>query len=48
MNVPVESPQQFTRYVDAEGRLTTEGVIMFQKLVEAIQDLQSRVEALEP
>lgn len=47
MNVPVEVPQQTTALVGDDGRLTRDGIVIFQRLVEAIQDLQARVDALE-
>lgn len=48
MTVEVQDPIQLVRYVDQNGRLTLEGIILIQRLVDAIADLEARVTALEP
>ena len=47
MSLPVEIPQPRVPFVDANGRLTREGIVVFQKMVDAVRDLQDRVYALE-
>ena len=47
MTIPIEVPQPLLPFVDGQGRLTREGVVAFQKMVDAIRDLQTRVDALE-
>lgn len=47
MTVYVELPQGAEKYVEADGRLTLEGLKLIQRLVEAIKGLDSRVTAAE-
>lgn len=46
MRIP--APQSFQRYVDSEGRLTFEGMRLIQQMVAKINELEERVEDLEP
>lgn len=48
MTVQVQLPAQPVQYVDANGRLTVDGMLLIQRLVEAIEALDERVTALEP
>lgn len=40
-------PNQLTRYVDQEGRLTKEGWLWLQQLVAYARSLEERIAALE-
>ena len=44
----INDPQRLVPIVDSEGRLTLEGITYILSLVQAVRDLQARVEALEP
>lgn len=46
MSVP--EPRLGVRYIDAEGRLTPEGMRLLLAVVEALNALETRVEAIEP
>lgn len=48
MSVQVQPPQPFIRYVDKEGRLTPEGILLLQRMVEAMADHEARIVTLEP
>lgn len=41
-------PQQMVRYVDAQGRLTREGMELLQRIVASLKDHETRLTALEP
>lgn len=41
-------PQKTVRYITAEGRLTTEGILMLLSMFNRIKELEARVTALEP
>ena len=44
----VEMPNKMTRYVDANGRLTLEGMKLFQRLIDGMQEVDERLKVLEP
>lgn len=44
----VEMPNSIQQYVDANGRLTLEGVKLLQRIVEALRDHEARLVVLEP
>jgi len=48
MTVTVEQPNNIERYIDANGRLTLEGIKLFQRIVAAINDHEARIVVLEP
>lgn len=46
MSIP--TPNAFQKYIDSDGRLTIEGIILLSQLVEKVIELEARIEALEP
>lgn len=48
MTVEVQLPIQGVRYVDADGRLTLDGVLLLQRIVDALEEMEARLQALEP
>ncbi len=44
----VERPNQAVVYVDANGRLTLEGIKLFLRLIDKLDSLEARIAALEP
>lgn len=48
MTVPVNDPNPLEKYVDANGRLTLEGLKLLQAAIRAIRDHEDRIVALEP
>jgi hypothetical protein len=44
----IADPSQLTRYFTAEGRLTPEGWLWLQSLIDYIRALEARIETLEP
>lgn len=47
MTVFVELPSEGVQYVLPDGRLTIEGLKLFQRLVDAIEDLDTRLTTAE-
>lgn len=45
---PLPEPNQLTRYVDREGRLTPEGWRLLAAIVELLRAHETRIAALEP
>lgn len=43
MPVTVPEPLRSTRYVDKDGKLTTEGIILLLKVVEKLEDHENRL-----
>lgn len=43
MSVQVDLPSSLVRYVDENGRLTIEGVKLFQRMVKALEDHEARL-----
>ena len=43
MTVSVDLPSSLVRYVDADGRLTIEGVKLLQRMVKALEDHETRL-----
>lgn len=48
MAVELFEPNLIEKYIDADGRLTIEGVKLFQRIIEMLRDHETRIEALEP
>lgn len=46
MSIPVASP--LVKYVDADGKLTQEGLRLFVRVLAKIRNHEERLEALEP
>jgi len=45
--IEISGVQKDVRYIDGDGKLTTEGFLLFQEMSDAIVELQSEKEALE-
>ena len=48
MAVEVKEPASLEVYVDADGKLTREGLKLLQQMVRAIKDHETRIVVLEP
>ena len=48
MTIQTKEPSAIERYIDSEGRLTIEGLKLFQQMLAKLDDHEARIEALEP
>lgn len=48
MAVQLLEPNLVERITDKEGRLTIEGVLILQRILEALRDHEARITTLEP
>lgn len=48
MSITAKQPNGIEQYVDANGRLTLEGIKLLQRVVNDLNSLDARVTALEP
>ncbi|MDE0590420.1 hypothetical protein OU789_10825 [Halocynthiibacter sp. C4] len=48
MSKPIPRVTNIQKYFEPDGRLTAEGLMLFQLMLEVLRDFEARITALEP
>lgn len=48
MSLSSEMPNGIERYIDPDGRLTLEGLKLFQRMISDLEAMDARIAVLEP